>query len=99
MTARRLPLVLELLSVPVLTAWAVLVLVPAFLIRGWWRHRTAAPAAAERWASRARGERARGERAFDDYEAATRAELLAHRLPDTPEHRAMVRGGARRRGR
>jgi hypothetical protein len=94
MTTRRLPLIVELLSVPVLTAWAVLVLVPAYLIGGWWRHRTVAPADRQRLA----GLRA-GEPAPDGYEAATRAELLAHGLPDTPEHRAMVRAGARRRGR
>lgn len=94
MTTRRLPLIVELLSVPVLTAWAVLVLVPAYLIGGWWRHRTAAPADRQRLAGRCTGELAP-----DGYEAATRAELLAHGLPDTPEHRAMARAGARRRGR
>lgn len=103
MTTRRLPLVLELLSVPVLTMWAVFVLVPCWLIGGWWRHRTAAPAARRRLASlrAGAGERAarRNVEAWYAMDAAMRAELMAHGLTDTPEHRAMVRAGARRRGR
>lgn len=103
MTRRRLPLILELLSVPVLTAWAVLVLVPCWLIGGWWRHRTAAPAARQRLATlkAGAGERAarRNAEAWYAMDMATRAELLAHGLTDTPENRAMVRSGARRRGR
>jgi hypothetical protein len=96
MTRSEIFWILHIFTIPFQALYAAMVLVPLMIIGNVWRwYRT--PVSVRRRKEAA--EQRRSAAAWDAIEQATRAELLAHGLIDTPENRVRLRSGHRCSGR
>lgn len=93
MNRRRIPWLIEAATMPCVAVFAGFVLVPYWAASSWWRWHRAGAKVHDRVARQRRDQAVAAWQAID---AATRAELLAHGLMDTPENRARLRSSRRR---
>lgn len=93
MSGRRIPWLLELAAFPFVAVVAAFVVVPCWVATSWWRWHRAGAKVHDRVTRQRRDQAVAAWQAID---AATRAELLAHGLMDTPENRARLRSSRRR---
>lgn len=85
---------LLLLALPAIAAWCFLVYVPFCIVRHVFRWYQMPQWKRDSINARSRAEK---EHAYEQVEAAIRAELLAHRLMDTPQNRTRINSTMQRR--